>query len=235
LLNWAVRYFPILRVLKRHAVGEGRILEVGSGCFGLAHFYRGQVVGCDLSFPYPTQDNLLPVRCSGARLPFADSSFEAVVASDVLEHIPPELRRQVISEALRVTRKLAVFAFPCGGDAHALDEGFLQFHLKHGIPPPPWLQEHVQYAFPAKDLFEGFADGWTVESYGNEHLRFHDWVNHGEISRYWGALFRACLRFTPRLLEAGLRLTDRAPFYRMIVVVTRRTMERCRNNGRPRA
>lgn len=225
MLNWAVRYFPILRVLRRQAAGAGTILEVGSGSFGLAHFYGGQVVGCDVSFPQPPKDNMLPVRCSGTALPFADSSFDAVVASDVLEHVPPALRRQVINEALRVTRKLAVFAFPSGGDAHAADERFLDFHRKHSIPPPPWLQEHMQYPFPEKDLFQGFVGGWTVKSYGNEHLRFHDWVNHGEVSRYWGAVFRACLRFAPRLLEAALRLTDRAPFYRMIVVVTRRTME----------
>ena len=225
MLNWAVRYFPILRVLRRYAFGTGTVLEVGSGSFGLARFYRGQVVGCDVNFPDPPQDNMLPVRCSGTRLPFTDCSFEAVVASDVLEHVAPELRREVIHEALRVTRRMAVFAFPSGEDAHAMDERFLDFHRKRGISPPPWLQEHVQYPFPEKDLFLGLVDGWTIESYGNEHVRFHDWVNHGEMSRYWGAVFRASLRFTPRLLEAGLRLMDRAPFYRIIVIATRRTKE----------
>jgi len=211
LLNWAVRYFPILRILKRHAANSGPILEIGSGSFGLAHFHRGQAVGCDVNFPYSPEDNMLPVRCSATRLPFADSRFEAVVASDVLEHVPPELRSQVIKEGLRVTRKLAVFAFPCGKDAHALDERFLDFHRKHKIPPPPWLEEHMQYPFPEQDSFRGLGDGWKVESFGNEQLRFHDWVNHGEMSPSWSVIFRVCLRFIPRLLEAALRLTDRPP------------------------
>lgn len=232
MLNWAVRYFPILRVLEMQVRDGGPVLEIGSGSFGLAHFYHGRVVGCDVNFPYVPEKNMLPVRCRGTRLPFADSSFEAVVASDMLEHVPPNLRLEVINEALRVTRKLAVFAFPCGNDAHALDERFLDLLRRRNMPPPSWLEEHMQYVFPEQDLFRGFGDGWKVESFGNEYLRFHDWVNRREMSYAWNLLFRACLRLAPGLVEAGLRWMDRAPFYRMIFVVSRQTSQGAGNNGR---
>jgi methyltransferase family protein len=225
LLNWAVRYFPILRVLKNDSVDKGLILEIGSGSFGLAHFYRGQVIGCDVNFPAVPEENMLPVRCSGTSLPFADSQFDIVVTSDVLEHVPPHLRPAMIREALRVTHRLAVFAFPCGSDAHLLDENFRELHQSRNLTPPPWLEEHMQYPFPELELFLGVRENWTVEEFGNEHLRFHQWLNRRELSRAWCRVFRVCLRLVPRLLEAALRLTDRAPFYRMIVVVTRRTME----------
>jgi hypothetical protein len=70
-----------------------------------------------------------------------------------------------------------------------------------------------------------------VESFGNEQLRFHDWVNHGEMSPSWSVIFRVCLRFIPRLLEAVLRLTDRPPFYRTIVVITPRKSRGLGSNG----
>ena len=231
LLDWAVRYFPILRALRRHAADTGPILEIGSGSFGLAHFYRGEIVGCDVNFPEVPERNMLPVRCSGTQLPFADSSFEAVVASDVLEHLPPDLRLQAVNEALRVTRKVAVFAFPCGKDAHALDEKFFDFHRKRNIPPPSWLEEHMRYPFPEQDLLQGVGEGWKVERFGNEHLRFHDWVSRREMSYSWCRVFRACLQFSPRLIEVGLRWADRAPFYRMIIVVSRRTSQGLENDA----
>jgi hypothetical protein len=46
----------------------------------------------------PPMKPMLPVRCSAANLPFGDASFAAAVASDVLEHVPPEQR--IIVEAL---------------------------------------------------------------------------------------------------------------------------------------
>ena len=146
-------------------------------------------------------------------------------SSDVLEHVPANLRLEVINEALRVARKVAVFAFPCGKDAHALDEKFLGFYRKRGAQPPLWLEEHMQLAFPEGDLFRALGSDWEVESFGNEHLRFHEWVNHREMSYPWSLLFRACLRFAPGLLEGALRWADRAPFYRMIFVVSRRTSQ----------
>ena len=79
MLNWAVRYFPVLRVLRTHVRDGEPVLEIGSGSFGLAHFYHERIIGSDLSFPDMPSKNMLPVRCSGTRLPFADSSFEAVV------------------------------------------------------------------------------------------------------------------------------------------------------------
>ncbi len=232
MLNWAVRYFPILRVLKNDSGDKGLILEIGSGSFGLAQFYSGPVIGCDVSFPSAPKENMFPVRCSGTSLPFADSYFDSVVTSDVLEHVAPHLRPTVIREALRVAHRLAVFAFPCGSAAHLLDEKFMDFHRSRNIPPPPWLLEHMQYPFPELELFQGLEENWTVENFGNEHLRFHEWVNHRELSGAWSRIFRAFMRFAPRLTEAVLRWADRPPFYRMIVMLTRRTPRGLGNGDR---
>lgn len=44
------------------------------------------------------------VRYDGARLPFVNSSFDAVFASNVLHHVPPDVRRRFMLEMLRALR-----------------------------------------------------------------------------------------------------------------------------------
>ena len=220
MLNWAARYFPILRILRRHITDGQAILEIGSGSYGLAYFYRHPFVGCDVKFPRPPIRPLLPVICSATKLPFPDGSFEAVIASDVLEHLPPSSRLEAVREALRVTRMLAVFGFPSGPLAFAQDREFLEYHRRLRRVPPDWLVEHMQHPFPTGDLFTDFQDEWRIEGLGNESLRFHAWMNRMEMSRLRDYFFRLLLLLVPRLVERALRAFDREPFYRKIFVLT---------------
>jgi hypothetical protein len=164
---------------------------------------------------------MLPVICSAAQLPFPAGSFEAVIASDVLEHIPPDHRQEIIHEALRVARKVAIFAFPCGSLAYELDRRFFEDFRARGHPPLDWLEEHMQFPFPEPGLFDHFGKEWFVKSFGNENLRFHSWLIQRERSRFWLRVFAALLRWAPLLLEQALRLADREPCYRRIFVVGR--------------
>jgi len=222
LLNWAVRYFPILRVLKRFIRAGEPVLEIGAGPYGLAEFYQYPFVGCDIKFLQRPRSPMVPVVCSGGALPFADDSFGAAIASDVLEHVAPGQRRVVISEALRVTRRLAVFGFPSGADAFITDRQIFGEFLKLTQAAPDWLEEHMRYPFPGPELFEGLSADWTVGSFGNEHLRFHYWLAHKEMDPLWSRFLGVLPRVVPSPLELALRLVDREPFYRRIFVVTRR-------------
>jgi hypothetical protein len=223
MLNWAARYFPILRVLKGRIPPGEMLLDIGSGSFGLAAFYRHRFVGCDLEFPQPPAPPMLPVRCSATALPFSSSSFAAVVVSDVLEHVPPELRTTVVQEALRVARKLVIFGFPSGPAAHDSDRNFDEFLKSRGMTPPGWLEEHMRHPFPDRTLFEGLPREWSVESFGNEHLGFHNWVNRSELSRLRRGIFWILLTLVPHPAAALLRRADRPPYYRLLVVVTRKS------------
>jgi hypothetical protein len=89
------------------------------------------------------------VLFDGRRLPFPDSSFEAVTSLDVLEHLSPATRADHLAELSRVAAHTVVVSFPLGTDEHREAEQslarwyedvtgsrhrFLEEHLSNGLP-----------------------------------------------------------------------------------------------------
>jgi hypothetical protein len=222
MLNWAARYYPILRSLRPEFSEGDSLLEIGSGPVGIGKFHPAPFVGCDINFPWPPKAPMKPVVASATNLPFSDQSFDAVVASDVLEHVPPDNRMIVIREALRVARKIAIFGFPSGSQAFEFDVKLAKVYDQSGKDKPEWLEEHMRYQpFPTKQLFDEIQSEWLVSSFENENAVFHNWVMRQEMHRPGLYGFRVLLALVPRLMERLLRYADREPFYRQIVVVKR--------------
>jgi Methyltransferase domain len=221
LLNWAARYFPIIRCLRSIEREGCTVLEIGSGSHGLVYLYHKPVVSCDVRFPAHPASPMIPVIASATLLPLRDGSFDAVVASDMLEHVASASRAIVISEALRVARRMAIFGFPSGALAHSLDEKLFADLTKAGTQPPDWLLEHMESAFPDGSLFAGLPAGWVVKNFGNEQIGFHDWMMRKEMNPVWNRFFRLAVRFFAPVVERLLRLADREPYYRMVYVVSR--------------
>jgi hypothetical protein len=220
LLNWAARYFPILRTLKKYGfLKSGTILEIGSGPFGIGTFRKVPFTGCDLAFSAKPNWPMTQLIASAADLPVADKSFDVVLASDVLEHIPPELRERVIREALRVARRLVIFGFPCGVAAHDADKALKQFYLSNQMEVPMWLEEHMEADFPELSLFRDLP-GWKVVQFGNESIRFHTWMMQQETRRLFARITGKLVRVAPPLVEPFLRMADGSPYYRQIFVLT---------------
>jgi len=220
MLNWAARYLPIVRVLKQHLNGTDSVLEIGSGSVGLGKFYQSPFVGCDIFFVIKPQDPMLPVVASAAGLPFVDRCFDAVIASDVLEHIPPVSRKAAITETLRVARKFAIFGFPSGDEAFACDRKLAEVYDQNHLSRPTWLDEHICHGFPREELFSDFMAEWDVSSFGNESVGFHYWMMNREMSPTWNFGFKALLALAPGTVETLLTRVDREPFYRRIVVLS---------------
>jgi hypothetical protein len=224
LLNRAARYFPILREIRGLVDLENgvRVLEVGSGSIGIGEFWRHSFVGCDVTFPGQPRAPMQAVRGSGSQLPFADGAFDIVVASDVLEHVPPDWRETVISEVLRVSRAVAVFGYPCGALARDLDAKLHERYVSRQLTPPGWLVEHMLYPFPDERLFSRTFDNWKVKSVANESLDFHYRMMRLEMYLPLNLLFQFALAVMPKAVERYLRRVDREPSYRKIFVLSRR-------------
>jgi len=221
LLNRAARYFVILEQLPPAGANEPRILEIGSGSEGLGEFYQRPFVGCDVSFSREPRHPMRAVMCSGTALPFADGSFDAVVASDVMEHLAPEQRGEVIAEALRVARHRVIFGFPCGTRASELDHRLFAHYKARNVAPPIWLEEHLQNPFPDSQLFQDLPPGWHIATKPNEGLSFHYWLMRREMHRAWNYLFRLALFLIPGTVRRILRMFDEEPAYRKIFILTR--------------
>lgn len=221
MLNRAARYFPLLEELHAESGAGIRILEIGSGSIGLGQFYKGSFVGCDVTFSTKPRMPLVPVVASAAALPFSSQSFAIVISSDVMEHVPPQDRPKLISEALRVARNKAIFCFPCGEQALALDRALVDEYRTRGMDPPLWLQEHMQYPFPDGDLFQVVPAGWKIRSEANESLKFHRWLMRKEMFRGWNYLFRIALLTMPGLARRILGYCNDEPCYRRIFILTR--------------
>lgn len=221
MLNRAARFFPILQELKRQLPVGGELLEVGSGSLGLGEFWSRSFVGCDVTFSMRPAHHMRAVVCSGTELPFGDRTFDAVVVSDVIEHVPPTLRKTIVDEALRVARKIVVFGYPCGQAASELDHKLYRDYQNKKLMPPIWLEEHMLHPFPDDSLFADIPAGWTSRVIPNEILSFHYWMMRTEMFRGWNYAFRLALRVAPRLVEKGLRVVNREPSYRKLFVLTR--------------
>lgn len=225
MLNRASRFFPILRALRSVLTTGGVILEVGSGSLGLGEYWHGKFVGCDVAFAARPAKNMRAVCCSGQHLPFRDRSFDAVVVSDVMEHVPPLQRTHIAGEALRVARKLVVIGYPCGPAAFDLDQKLLREYKTRHLAPPQWLEEHMLHPFPDEKLLVELPEGWKRNVIPNESLQFHDWMMRAEISLLANYSFRVALRVAPAAVERLLQRADQEPSYRKIFILSRETEE----------
>jgi hypothetical protein len=226
LLNRAARFFPILRELRSKFPEGGSLLEVGSGSLGVGEFWPHPFVGCDIAFASRPLAKMRAVRCSGHQLPFPDAAFDAVVISDVMEHIPHQYRGQVVAEVLRVARNTVIFGYPCGQAAFDLDRKLYEDYRSRNTPAPIWLEEHMTlHPFPDEDLLRDLPAEWKKKMIPNESLEFHAWMMKKEAFRLWNYSFRAMLRIMPAAVEAFLKRANRPPSYRKIFVLVREPEE----------
>ena len=160
--------------LFRAAIGTGkRVLDLGCRSGALTrHFLEGnEVVGLDVDRAALAKAAALGIEPVEANveepLPFADESFDAVVAGELLEHL--QLPEALVAEARRVLR-------PGGALVGSVPNAFrLQSRLRflRGRPPeddPTHL--HLFSPTAVRELLSGFEDV-TLAYVGGRYRRLH--------------------------------------------------------------
>jgi predicted nucleic acid-binding Zn-ribbon protein len=130
-----------------------RFLDVGCGPVPFSLWFLGQygdVVRADTQNFGDADILTIP---AGQALPFAERSHDAVIAMDVLEHIPKQHRSTFLAEAFRVADGVAIFAFPHRQPAVVDAEKRLNALFREVFAAPcQFLDEHSNLELP--DAFE---------------------------------------------------------------------------------
>jgi SAM-dependent methyltransferase len=144
---------------------HGRVLDFGcgSGTLLLAMRERGvDAYGLEIDRP-PIQQGLHPAARPYVTLydgalpsPFADEEFDAVVSSEVLEHIPDPVK--ALAEMARLTRGTLLLTVP---DCAAIPQGF-----PHGVVPWHLLEAtHVNF-FNQQNLTQALSPHFARIDFG---------------------------------------------------------------------
>lgn len=160
--NWdasiALRYLPVVEGLEKNLGVGASVLDVGSGEFGMATYCQGKfdITGTDIDFGKHREKNLKIVKASAEKLPFKNSSFDAVVSVDMMEHLPSQIRKKSVSEMIRVARSMVYLSFPTGKLSRAIDGAISRYYkFTHG-EGLPFLKEHLQMGLPKAFEIESF-------------------------------------------------------------------------------
>ena len=172
-----LRYLPVIKHL--HALKPfPKILEVGSGDFGLSTYLRYQLVKVDLAFSHPPQPRRPNVSADASKLPFPNGVFDLVFSVDLLEHIPPNKRETVVSEMLRVSRKEVLAIFPAGAKSNKQDLVIAEEFQKRTRRELGILKTHQLFPFSEeKDVttwlrkMRGQIKKWKISNSFNLALR----------------------------------------------------------------
>jgi ubiquinone/menaquinone biosynthesis C-methylase UbiE len=129
---------------------EKSVLDVGVGHSGVFDFWFWESRNLQLKacvdiyyFRSDIPNSWLKVKADGCALPFRDNSFDVVMSTETLEHVPPERQEQFLDELYRVSSRL-VFVTTTDITAHL---GIEQERIERLNP----FQKFQ--AFPTPDLF----------------------------------------------------------------------------------
>lgn len=164
------RYTGAAQLIAALGVSRARTLEMGASP-GFSEIFFGDA---DLFFTdrYGVHEGRFTVA-DGAALPYADETFDVVVALDTLEHIRPQDRPAFLSEIKRVSRDVVILSAPHATQDVALAEAALQAFVTARFGEVfETLQEHADNGLPDAEETRAAlgADGWSVASFGSGYL-----------------------------------------------------------------
>jgi ubiquinone/menaquinone biosynthesis C-methylase UbiE len=160
--NWdvtiALRYLPIIKNIRDNYPSGTRVLDVGSGEFGLATYIKKgfDITATDIDFGKQRQKGLRIVKASAESLPFSSEEFEVVVSVDMLEHLPGKIRKKAINEMVRVAKSKVFISCPRGGLSEKIDRLISKYYKLTHKKELEYLNEHLHYGLPSEKILDTY-------------------------------------------------------------------------------
>lgn len=141
------RYHFIERVLNAFAQERRlKVLEVGGALSSALHHLSSNH---QIWITDSISANDIHLRSSGMSLPFQSKTFDAVVCTDVLEHVPVNDRERLIQELQRVTNGVLILGFPQHSVESKVAEEILSTWIRETSGSDySFLEEHRTYGLP---------------------------------------------------------------------------------------
>lgn len=178
-----LRYLPVIHWIKKQKTPP-KILEIGSGDFGLTTYMKCPLVKADIEFnrSFSWSPRLV---ADGAELPFRASVFDLVFSADLMEHVPRTKRGRVLEESVRVAKRKVMMIFPCGEKAREQDRQLSEEYKGKKGADLSILKIHEQRPFPETGEIAGWLKPvlsriarWQLQKSFNLAIR-------GELIRAW--------------------------------------------------
>ena len=187
------RYGPLIACHPELFDASRRVLEVGAGAGGIAHYLQRAVTGVDRAFPDAVSPHLSPVRASILRLPFRDGAFDDVVCTDLLPELAPNDFPAAIAELVRVAGKGVMIAIPAGTFAASADAAYAHQLARAGAAVPERLRAPPMRAIPQLgDLFAALlATGYAFTVRRSEGVLQHYAEIFVDSAAFLGRFLRA--------------------------------------------
>lgn len=151
-------------------------------------------------------------------LPLPDGAVDAVVSSDVFEHIPRPFRQLWADELRRVGPSLQIHTVPCdeprsGYVSVATDRAFASWHQSRFQRDERWTSEHLTLGPPSLSELMQMFPGGTVQGTVNADVWLTIMRNDFSTSRRWHQVRNAL--WHPLLYQAR---GSQAPFKGCFIV-----------------
>lgn len=147
----ALRYWPVIDIIKKNRLNDLKILEVGSGDSGITTYFKKEVIGLDVEFNEKKNKWLKKIKYQGGKFPFAGNQFGLVISIDSLEHIARPQRQNHINEMLRVAKQGMIIVVPCGQLAEKHDRKMQDLYFEINKSYNKYLSEHIANHLPGRD------------------------------------------------------------------------------------